>query len=441
MVFSDTDITCVHEYVRKLSQEGTSTPFCLDLTAGGDGDLRAESLQKIGSLLHTSSLTKYILIADTTGMASVIVFSTLEDALVATAAESRRNSGFPSNSRKEAQSTTDRKDLDELFAKSWTRGSILKRLSFCRSGNPDLVGILQILEAAKTLQKASHCHCQLVIQSEVDDVTRSVLGGILKNATTLDSINITGSDSNALAKYLLATLQSPDSSTALSLRKLDLSWCGLENEDIEQFADFLKSDCNLETLRLYGNQIDDKGMQFIAVALRSNKSLRTLGLEDRQLVSKQQQHRPPHRRRRVGCETNGLLAFLETLRSFNTTLQRIDLCPQNVDDYKGTISAVKDCLEHNIGLTRFDLAIEFRSCPGVHYSLKNLVAKSARKSLTENRQLMAKPAVMELSNERLFPHILAKTKRPIMTHHLMNERMDFVVQALVLAQQQRQHSL
>jgi hypothetical protein len=122
---------------------------------------------------------------------------------------------------------------------------------------------------------------------------------------------------------------------------MDMSRCGIEDNDGVNIAKMLRTNKFLRKFDLEGNLLGPQSAHEFGKALMVNKTLKTLNLESNQLNSE------------TGDSQWGLYDLAEFL-VHNKTLLSLNLANNSIDEKTGTIFREK--LEHNDTLINFDFS-------------------------------------------------------------------------------------
>ena len=141
-----------------------------------------------------------------------------------------------------------------------------------KKGGIDAAGALALVAAAKTGGRVT----RLGLHNIAGKAAISPVLEALQQYAGLKELAMTGPLDEASAIQLWTFL----SGDASCLRALDLENCGLNEQQIENLAEAMKSSGHLQELRLARQQFTDKGARKLARAIRASTSLLRLSLDD-----------------------------------------------------------------------------------------------------------------------------------------------------------------
>jgi hypothetical protein len=140
-----------------------------------------------------------------------------------------------------------------------------------KKGGIDAAGALTLVAAAKTGGRVT----RLGLHNIEGKAAISPVLEALQQYSGLNELAMTGPIDEACAIQLCTFL----SNDASCLRVLDLENCGLNEQQIENLAEAMKSSGHLQELRLASQQFTDKGARKLARAIRASTSLLRLSLD------------------------------------------------------------------------------------------------------------------------------------------------------------------
>uniref|UniRef100_A0A7S3LE36 Uncharacterized protein n=1 Tax=Amphora coffeiformis TaxID=265554 RepID=A0A7S3LE36_9STRA len=206
-----------------------------------------------------------------------------------------KNSRFLESVLIEEMSDTD-ECLLELLAVALFFNKTIKQL-ILRSCWVDGVSPYSLGSMLNTMLHLTDLH---ICHNRIDESAAESAGVALKQNTSLELLDLTGSSMNCEAICGLARGIAHNS----SLKKVVLDFNNFGDKGCEGLAQMLKKNATLEELHFFGNQVTAKGASTLANALKVNKTLRALELSFN----------------RIGDE--GVIALAECL-TVNTTLEKV----------------------------------------------------------------------------------------------------------------------
>lgn len=141
-----------------------------------------------------------------------------------------------------------------------------------KKGGIDAAGALALIAAAKTGGRVT----RLGLHNIEDKAAISSVLEALQQYPGLKELAMTGPLDETCAIQLWTVLNGD----ASCLRALDLENCGLNEQQIKNLAEAMKSSGHLQELRLANQQFTDKGARKLARAIRASTSLLRLSLDD-----------------------------------------------------------------------------------------------------------------------------------------------------------------
>jgi hypothetical protein len=141
-----------------------------------------------------------------------------------------------------------------------------------KKGGIDAAGALALVAAARTGGRVT----RLGLHNIEDKAAISPVLEALQQYAGLKELAMTGPLDEACAIQLWTFL----SGDASCLRALDLENCGLDEQQIKNLAEAMKSSGHLQELRLARQQFTNKGARKLARAIRASTSLLRLSLDD-----------------------------------------------------------------------------------------------------------------------------------------------------------------
>jgi len=192
-----------------------------------------------------------------------------------------------------------------------------------------------------------------------DSFSSKDLSGILDliadNKTTNNSISFVGKLRNSVVKKIGEALQ-----TNLTLTKLDLSNCEIDDDEIKNLSEGLKTANVLRELDLSGNEIGDKGLICIDQMLEVNISLSLLNLRSNNFGIK------------------GFQTLTESLKS-NHRLTSLDLGGNRIGDEGAKL--ISGTLRNNSALTTLNLQRNEIDAEGVRIIAEELKTNNTLSTL------------------------------------------------------------